>query len=150
LGLYSVYWWYSVNRELRDLGRNRGVAELDNEPGISALAFLFGGCLLIPQVWTTVTTSRRIRAAQGLVGATPAFQVWTAVILIADSLAVRFIPTGSTGAILAVLGAGLAFRTAALVYMQTFLNGIWARQEWRAEAAAPLLEPIPAGARLEV
>ena len=28
IGIYAAYWWYQVNRELRDLGRARGSHEL--------------------------------------------------------------------------------------------------------------------------
>ena len=38
LGLYQIYWWYGVNRELRDLGRSTGT-DLGGRPILSALAY---------------------------------------------------------------------------------------------------------------
>ena len=32
LGLYSIFWWYAINRELRDLGRTRAVDRFGESP----------------------------------------------------------------------------------------------------------------------
>jgi Domain of unknown function (DUF4234) len=142
VGFYSVYWWYTVNRELRDLGRTYDEPELEKEPALSALAFLLGGCLVVPQVWTAVTTARRIRLAQHLVGATRHLEVAVPVSLLVISLTIHFVGAGSVGALAAVLGATLAFRTAALAYMQTFLNEICALAEPTVEMPVPIPEEL--------
>ena len=60
LGIYTVVWWYMINRELRDLGEERKAPGLGDNPTLLLLAFLFGGFLLyIPTNWTIVTTAQR-------------------------------------------------------------------------------------------
>jgi Domain of unknown function (DUF4234) len=140
LGLYSTYWWYVANRDLRDLGRSRNVAELDVEPALSALAYFVGGCLIVPQVWTAVTTSERIRLAQNVVGAPRNLKVGLSVMLILAALAVGFVPASSAGAVVAVLAAGVLLRTVAIAYLQSSLNRVWER-----ESASPAPQPDAVG-----
>src|SRR5918911_2173882 len=71
LGIYLVCWWYFINREMTDLGRARGTDELGDNPALSTLALFPGGLLVVPAVWTTVTTFRRVQAAQRLAGQSP-------------------------------------------------------------------------------
>ena len=33
LGIYAIFWYYFVNREMADLGRARGTDELGDSPG---------------------------------------------------------------------------------------------------------------------
>ncbi|MBM3666684.1 MAG: DUF4234 domain-containing protein [Actinobacteria bacterium] len=49
-GIYSLFWWYFVNRELADLGRVRGSRELGERPIWSVLAFSVGGIIYIPLI----------------------------------------------------------------------------------------------------
>src|SRR5262249_36060858 len=61
LGIYLIFWWYYVNREMRDLGHARGVSGLGENPGLSTVAYALGGFLLaIPTIWTVVTTTQRV------------------------------------------------------------------------------------------
>ena len=80
LGIYVIFWWYFVNREMADLGRARGTAELGDSPGKSTLALFPGGLIIVPAIWTTVTTFKRIQAAQRLAGSTP-INGWLGVVL---------------------------------------------------------------------
>ncbi len=126
LGLYSIYWWYAINRELMDLGRTREALGLGESPVLSALALGLGGCLLIPYVWTAVTTNRRIERAERLVGTTPGFKPWVAVGLLTVALLVALVMAGNTGlALVATLAVIVALESGALVYMQIRLNTIW-------------------------
>jgi Domain of unknown function (DUF4234)/Short C-terminal domain len=106
LGIYTVVWWYMINRELRDLGEERKAPGLGDNPTLSLLAFLFGGFLLyIPTIWTIVTTAQRIQRGQRLVGNENVMNGW--------GLAALWVFT---------LGLG------AIVYMQVCLNRIWRTQ----------------------
>lgn len=126
LGFYSVYWWYVTNRDLRDLGRSLDAPGLQKEPALSALAFLFGGLLVVPLVWTAVTTSRRIRLAQDLFDTTRFLQVWIPVaLLVVASLLVRLSGGASGAALAAVLAAALVLKSAAISYLQVSLNEVW-------------------------
>jgi hypothetical protein len=68
LGIYLLFWWYFVNREMADYGRARGTNELGDNPTKSTLALFPGVLLVVPALWTTVTTFQRIQAAQRLNG----------------------------------------------------------------------------------
>jgi hypothetical protein len=48
LGIYGWFWWYYINREMRDLGRARGVSGLGTDPGLSVAAYVAGAFVLIP------------------------------------------------------------------------------------------------------
>ena len=39
---YHWFWWYYINRELRDVGQTRGADGLGDNPGLSCVAFVFG------------------------------------------------------------------------------------------------------------
>jgi hypothetical protein len=68
LGIYHLFWWYYVNRELRDYGIVKQ-RDLGNSPTRSLLAIWFGAyTLFIATVWTIVGTSQRIKRAQALAG----------------------------------------------------------------------------------
>jgi hypothetical protein len=144
LGLYSIYWWYTSNRELRDLGSNRAEPQLEKEPVLSALAFTFGGCLVVPLIWTAVTTARRIQIAQHLAGATRDLSVATAVTLLCVPLLAQFVNAYTPGALAALIGGTLAFRCTALAYMQRALNEVWALDDPTEEASSVPVERLSA------
>src|SRR5262245_58541462 len=68
LGVYFIVWWYKINRELADLGRKRGTTELGEKPVNSLLAIFPGALIIVPAIWTIVTTYQRSKKAQQLVG----------------------------------------------------------------------------------
>ncbi len=113
LGIYLLFWWYSINRELADYGRSRG-ADLGDSPGKSTLALFPGSIVVVPGIWTTVTTFQRIQGAQRLAGQTP-LNGWLGLVLY------------------------LVFAPAFWAYMQSGLNGVW-----QAEAGAAAREAVPA------
>ena len=110
LGVYLVCWWYFVNRELADLGRARGTEELGDSPAKSTLALFPGALVIVPALWTTVTTFQRVQRAQRLVGQDP-INGWLGLVLY------------------------LVFSPAFYAYMQSGLNSVW-----RAVAPAPELQ----------
>jgi uncharacterized protein DUF4234 len=100
LGIYQVFWWYFVNREMADYGRAKGTKELGDSPTKSTLALFPGALIVVPAIWTTITTFQRIQAAQRLNGQTP-INGWLGLVL-----AIVIIP--------ALYG-----------YMQSGLNSAW-------------------------
>ena len=80
LAIYLVVWWYFINRELADYGRARGTKELGDSPGRSTLALFPGALVIVPAVWTTVTTFKRVQAAQRLAGQQP-INGWLGLVL---------------------------------------------------------------------
>ncbi|HZB50649.1 MAG TPA: DUF4234 domain-containing protein [Mycobacteriales bacterium] len=100
LGIYQIAWWYLVNREMADHGRALGRDDLGDDPAKSTLALFPGAMVVVPAVWTTVTTFQRIQAAQRLH---------------------RQIPVnGWLG-----LALALVFSPALVAYMQSGLNSAW-------------------------
>jgi Domain of unknown function (DUF4234) len=80
LGIYVVFWWYFINREMADYGRAQGTTELGDSPGKSTLALFPGGLIIVPAIWTTVTTFQRVQKGQQMVGQAP-LNGWIAVLL---------------------------------------------------------------------
>jgi Domain of unknown function (DUF4234) len=67
LGIYYVFWWYFINREMRDFGRARGV-DLGQSPGNSVLALTLGAFIIVPAIVTLWRTSDRIQRTQEVAG----------------------------------------------------------------------------------
>ena len=106
IAIYLVFWWYFINRELADYGRARGTKELGDSPGRSTLALFPGALLIVPAIWTTVTTFQRVQAAQRLAGKEP-INGWIGLILY------------------------IVLSPAFYAYMQSGLNGAWKAQAAR-------------------
>jgi hypothetical protein len=100
LGIYQIFWWYYANRELAGYGRARGTGELGDDPMKSTLALFPGALVVVPAIWTMVTTFKRIQAAQRLTGQTP-INGWLGFVLV------------------------LVFSPALVGYMQSGLNSAW-------------------------
>ncbi len=111
LGIYLLFWWYFINRELADYGRVKGTAELGDSPGKSTLALFPGALVIVPAIWTTVTTFQRVQAAQRLSGQQP-LNGWLALVLY------------------------VVISPAFYAYMQSGLNGVW-----RAQATETAVQP---------
>jgi hypothetical protein len=67
IGVYYLFWWYFINREMRDLGRARNV-DLGQNPTNSVLALFPGSIVIVPGLVTLWTTSARIENSQETVG----------------------------------------------------------------------------------
>ena len=67
LGIYYVFWWYFINREMRDFGRARGT-DLGQSPGNSVLAITLGALVIVPAIVTLWRTSDRIQRTQETAG----------------------------------------------------------------------------------
>jgi hypothetical protein len=67
LGIYYLFWWYFINREMRDLGRARNV-DLGQNPTNSVLALFPGSIVIVPALVTLWTTSARVESSQEAVG----------------------------------------------------------------------------------
>lgn len=109
LGIYAAFWWYFINRELRDLGRARNSTELGDSPTLSVLAVTLGALILVPPWVSTYNTCKRIQAAQRLSGERELLNGWIALVLFVLIL-ISFIPF-------------------AFGYMQSELNKVWRNPE---------------------
>jgi Domain of unknown function (DUF4234) len=64
LGIYGLYWWYQINREMVDLGRARNADGLGDSPTKSLLALFPGGLIIVPPYISLYNTVKRIQRAQ--------------------------------------------------------------------------------------
>jgi hypothetical protein len=79
--IYLFFWWYFINREMADYGRRRGTTELGESPTKSVLAITLGALVIVPAVWTIVTTFKRVQALQRLTGEANPINGWIGLIL---------------------------------------------------------------------
>jgi hypothetical protein len=118
LGVYFFVWYYKVNREMSELGRARGTAELGDNPGNSLLAVTFGALIIVPAIVSVYNTFVRTQAAARLTGVEP-LNGWIAL------------------AFYLLLGIGFP------AYLQSGLNKAWGAQTDRAVVpAAPTPAPV--------
>ena len=98
-GIYSWFWWYFINREMRDYGRAKGI-DLGDSPAKSVLAIIPGVILIVPAILTSYNTFKRAHTAQGAAGV-PQLNGWIALLLY------------------------LVFSPATYAYLQSELNKVW-------------------------
>ena len=112
IGIYGLFWWYYVNREMAELGRAKGTTDLGTNPMNSVLAIFPGALIIVPAIITMINTGKRVRAAQRLAGRQEEANEWIGLLLL------------------------LVFAPVGLWYLQEQLNKVW-----EVEAEAPALEP---------
>jgi hypothetical protein len=64
IGIYGIYWWYQINREMRDLGLARNATGLGEKPGRSALAMFPGALIIVPPYVSLYNGVKRMQRAQ--------------------------------------------------------------------------------------
>jgi Domain of unknown function (DUF4234) len=67
LGIYHVFWWYFINREMADLGRANRRPELGDNPIMSVVAVTVGALIIVPLFVSFWRTLKRIETSQNLV-----------------------------------------------------------------------------------
>ena len=67
IGIYYIFWWYYINREMRDFGRAKGT-DLGQNPANSVLAITLGALIIVPAIVTLWTTSDRVQRTQETAG----------------------------------------------------------------------------------
>lgn len=67
-GIYWLFWYYTINREMADIGRSRGSTETGNAPGTSLLAVTLGAFVVIPAIMSSFGTWKRLNATEQAVG----------------------------------------------------------------------------------
>lgn len=110
LGIYGIFWWYFIHRELRDYGRARGTDELGTSPGKSVVAVTLGALIIVPAIIGWINGFKRVQAAQRLNGIDP-INGWIGFILF------------------------IVFYPAFYGYMQSGLNAVWQVEAGSAPAA---------------
>lgn len=81
LGIYYIFWYYFVNRELKDLGQSRGTDECGESPGTSVVAITFGAFIIVPPFVSHYNAFKRMNAASRLTGAGDGFDAGLGLLL---------------------------------------------------------------------
>jgi hypothetical protein len=110
IGIYFVYWWYQVNREVVDLGRARDVTGLGDNPTLSLLAVFPGALVIVPPYVSLYNGVNRFQRAQHATLGDSTLNGWIVLGLLVAGFVVPF-------ATLIVPG-----------YIQSELNKIWEPQ----------------------
>jgi hypothetical protein len=79
--VYVPFFWYRVNKELKQLGEARGI-DLGTSPGTSAAAWFPGAFVLVPPYWTTYTTGERVKNAQIYTGRKDWWEGWIGLVIL--------------------------------------------------------------------
>ena len=117
LGIYGIFWWYFINREMADLGRANRVPELGDNPIMSVVAVTIGALVIVPPFVSLWRTCKRIETAQN-----------------------RVLGSNNFSPILAfVLGVIPILNFIAWYLMQSNLNQVWTRGA--VSAPAPVAVP---------
>lgn len=81
LGIYFLFWYYFVNREMRDYGVAHGTEECGTSPGMSLLAMTLGWLIIVPPFVSIFFSWKRLNASSGLAGAGPGFDAGLGLLL---------------------------------------------------------------------
>jgi hypothetical protein len=125
LGIYGLYWWYQVNREMVDLGKALNADGLGDNPTLSLLAWFPGGLVIVPALVSLYNGVHRMKRAQELTtGRHPTLNGWIVLILFV-----------------------LVLHVVAYGYMQAELNNAWRAQSSGAlPGGEPATGPASTGA----
>lgn len=80
-GIYFLFWYYFVNRELKDFGEAHGTEECGTSPGTSLLAVTLGAFILVPPFVSIFNFFKRMNAASRLAGAGDGFDAGLGILL---------------------------------------------------------------------
>jgi hypothetical protein len=67
-GIYTLVWYYRINKELAAMGRARNTEELGTSPVTSLMAIMFGWIIIVPPFLSFYNTWKRAAAAERLFG----------------------------------------------------------------------------------
>ena len=88
LGIYGLYWWYQINREMADLGRARGLEGLGEKPLYSLLAVFPGLLIIVPPYVSLYNGVQRLQKAQKGTTGEVSMNGWIVLIMVVGSLIV--------------------------------------------------------------
>jgi len=72
IGIYGVFWYYFVNKEMAKFGAARSTGDLGDSPGTSVLAITLGALVIVPafvsiyQSWQRLSAGERLTALSGM------------------------------------------------------------------------------------
>jgi hypothetical protein len=85
IGIYYVYWWYQINREMVDLGKARQADGLGDNPTTSLLAVFPGFLIIVPPYVSLYNGIKRMQRAQEVTTGEVTMNGWIVLALILGS-----------------------------------------------------------------
>src|ERR1044072_3697597 len=82
LGIYGIYWWYQINREMVDRGKAKGTDGLGENATTSLLAVFPGFLVIIPPYFSLYNGVKRMQRSQEVTTGEVTFNGWIVLILI--------------------------------------------------------------------
>jgi hypothetical protein len=70
LGIYAIFWYYFVNKEMAQMGRAKNTTELGESPGTSVLAITLGALIIVPAFISLYNAWKRLSGGERLTGLT--------------------------------------------------------------------------------
>lgn len=111
LGIYGIYWWYQINREMVDLGKAKGADGLGENATTSLLAVFPGFLVIIPPYFSLYNGVKRMQRSQEVTTGEVSFNGWIVLILILAGFVIGFTSIIVPG------------------YIQAEMNKVWATLE---------------------
>jgi Domain of unknown function (DUF4234) len=130
LGVYSVVWYYKVNREMRDYGASRGDSDLaGSKPVQSVLAVTIGGVLVIPTLVSYVRMVGRVQRVERIATGESRGGGWLIVLLLIAFAASLLGRLPETTGLFYLLDLTVCFTVyiTAFALIQSRLNAVWKR-----------------------
>jgi hypothetical protein len=81
LGIYYIFWYYFVNREMKDFGQAHGTEECGTSPGTSVLAITLGVFIIVPPFVSIYKSFKRMNAASRIAGAGDGFDAGLGILI---------------------------------------------------------------------
>lgn len=148
LGVYSVVWYYRVNREMRDYGSVSGDSDLaGSRPMRSVLAVTIGNWVVIPALVSYVRMVGRVRRVERIATGTSSGGGRMIALLLGPvvvSFLVGLAGFAGTGALALYLFSLSAYFTA-IALIQSRLNVVWRRDGAVAVDGLALSDGSPVG-----
>ena len=70
LGIYGIFWYYFLNKEMAQMGRARETDDLGDSPGKSVLAITLGALIIVPAFISLYNAWKRLNSGERLTGLT--------------------------------------------------------------------------------
>jgi hypothetical protein len=88
LGIYGIYWWFQINREMVDLGRPRNAEGLGENATTSLLAVFPGFLIIVPPYVSLYNGVKRMQRAQEVTTGDVSLNGWIILILLIVSFVI--------------------------------------------------------------
>jgi len=80
-GIYFLFWYYFVSREMKDFGEAHGTDDCGTSPVTSLLAVSLGAFIIVPPFVSIYKSFKRMNAASRLAGAGDGFDAGLGILL---------------------------------------------------------------------